>query len=308
MRLSVNSGQKTPKNKKASTKHFSLTPYLYILPIALILLTFVGGSVLNAVLFSFTSYNIISPAKFTGLSNYTRLLSDSKFLLCVGNTLKLAVMTIPLELVVSTVLGSLLAHRQKTIIGKLAIVALFIPFLSADAVCGIVWKSILNGGNPVVEAIFGLFGIRPEMLLGSSESAMWTLALINVWKSMGYYTIIIMGAVLNISPSFYEAAEVDGANVFQQFMHITLPQLKPTLIMCLFLVTISSMQIFDIVYTMTGGGPSMSTTTLVMYAYQLTFKSAKAGYGMAVSNVLMIIMFIALIAQQRLLKRESSEV
>ena len=98
------------------------------------------------------------------------------------------------------------------------------------------------------------------------------------------------------------------ANSWNIFSRITIPLLKPTLILNTFLVIISSMQVFDIVYTMTGGGPSMSTTTMVMYAYQLTFKGGKAGYAMTVSNVLMLMVLVVVLFQQRFMKREASEI
>ena len=285
-----------------------LTPYLYITPISLILLTFVAGSLIIAICFSFTKYNIITPAEFNGLFNYKKLLTDSKLHLSIANTLKIALIAVPLQVAVSTLFAVLIAAKQKSVIGKLAKAALFIPVLSSSAVVGTIWKAILNGGHPTVKAIFGILGIDPTMLLGGSTSALSTVAMLIVWKGMGYYMIIALSAVMSISDSYYEAAKVDGANTRQCLTRITLPLLKPTIIMNTFLATISSMQVFDMVYTMTGGGPAMSTTTLVMYAYQLTFKNSKAGYAMAVSNVLMLIILIIVLFQQRFIRREASEI
>lgn len=285
-----------------------LMPYAYIMPISMILLVFVAGSLFVALYYSFTKYNIIAPAEFKGLYNYKKLLSDTKFKLCVMNTLKIAAISVPTQMVCSIALAAVLAARQKSIIGKIAKSALFIPFLSSSAVCGTIWRAILNGGSPAIRSLFGIFGIDPTMLLGSSASAVVTVSLISVWKNMGYYTIIFLGAVMGISDGYYDAAKVDGANVWKRFTRITLPLLKPTLIMNLFLITVNSMQIFDMVYTMTGGGPSMSTTTLVMYAYQLTFKNGKAGYGMAVTNVLMLMMLVIALFQQRYMRRDVSEI
>lgn len=286
----------------------AIVPYIYITPIMLILLTFVAGSVFVAVKYSFTKYNIITPAEFNGLYNYEKLLQDEKFKLCLLNTIKLAVISVPAQVIASTGLAVILARRNNTRLGKISRMALFIPFLSANAVCGTIWRAILNGGSPAVEMLFGIFNINPTMLLGSSKSAIITVALINVWKNMGYYTIIAMGAVMNISGSYYEAARVDGAGKWKQLIYITMPLLKPILILNTFLITTNSMQIFDMVYTMTGGGPSMSTTTLVMYAYQLTFKNNKAGYGMAVSNVLMLMILLIILIQQRAVRREASDI
>lgn len=290
-------------------KKFSkLVPYAYIMPISMILLVFVAGSLFVAVYFSFTKYNIIAAAEFKGLYNYKKLFSDSKFKLCVMNTLKIAAISVPTQMICSVILAAILSARQNSLVGKVAKSALFIPFLSSSAVCGTIWRAILNGGSPAIGRFFGIFGINPTMLLGSSGSAIITVSLISVWKNMGYYTIIFLGAIMGISDGYYDAAKVDGANVWNRFTQITLPLLKPTLIMNMFLITVNSMQIFDMVYTMTGGGPSMSTTTLVMYAYQLTFKNGKAGYGMAVSNILMLMILIIVLFQQKYMKRDVSEI
>lgn len=285
-----------------------LSPYAYITPISLILLTFVAGSLIIAICFSFTKYNIITPAEFNGLYNYKKLFRDKKLHIAILNTLKITVITVPFQMLFSTLFANLIAARRDTLLGKFAKAALFIPFLSSNAIVGTIWKAILNGGHPVVKAIFGIFGIDPTLLLGSSTSAIITVSMIMVWKSMGYYMIIALSALMSISDNYYEAARVDGANTWQLFSRITVPLLKPTLILNAFLATVSSMQVFDMVYTMTGGGPSMSTTTLVMYAYQLTFKGSKAGYAMTVSNVLMGIVLIIVLFQQRFMKREASEI
>ena len=220
-----------------------LTPYLYIAPISLILLTFVAGSLIIAICFSFTKYNIITPAQFNGLYNYQKLFRDSKLHLSIINTLKIAVIMVPLEVTFSTLFAILIRSRKDTLLGKLSKAAIFIPVLSSSAVVGTVWKAILNGGNPTVKTIFGIFGIDPTMLLGSSKAAIVTVAVLMVWKGMGYYMIITLSSLMSISDSYYEAARVDGANAWHLLTRITLPLLKPTIIMNTFLSSISAMQV-----------------------------------------------------------------
>lgn len=285
-----------------------LTPYLYIAPIAMILLTFVAGSLVLAIYFSFTKYNIITPAEFNGLFNYQKLFRDSTLKKCIINTLKIAVAIVPLEILVSTLIAILVHSRKNSLAARFSKAAFFIPYLSSGAVVGTVWSILLNSGSPAIQAIFGVFGIDPTMLLGSSETAYLTVAGIVIWKDFGYYMIITLSSLNAISDSYYEAAKVDGANSWQCLTRITLPLLKPTIAMNTFLATIISMQIFDIIYNLTGGGPSQSTTTLAMYAYQLTFKGGKAGYAMAVTNVLMLIVLIIVGFQQRFIKRDASEI
>lgn len=285
-----------------------LTPYLYIAPIAMILLTFVAGSLVLAIYFSFTKYNIITPAEFNGLYNYQRLFRDSTFKQCILNTLKVAVAIVPLEVAVSTLIAILMHSRENTLVGKISKAAFFVPYLSSGAVVGTVWSILLNSGSPAISGLFSIFGIDPTMLLGSSDTAYLTVACIVIWKDFGYFMIITLSSLNAISDGYYEAAKVDGANSWQCLTKITLPLLKPTIAMNTFLSTIIAMQLFDLVYTLTGGGPSNSTLTLSMYAYSLTFKGSKAGYAMAVSNVLMLMVLVIVALQKRFINRDASEI
>lgn len=292
---------------KKKTLSQAVFPYVYITPITLILLTFVVASVAVSIIFSFTKYNILSPAEFNGLYNLKKMLTDQKLHICLLNTLKIMVITVPVQIIFSTVLAAVISARQHTLVGKLSKAVIFIPVLSANAIVGTLWKIILNGRVPAVTGFFALFGLDPGMLLGSSSTAIVTLSLILVWKNLGYYMILALSSLINIPESYYEAAKVDGSGVLYSFFHITLPIMKPTIIMNSFLGIVTSLHTFDIVYTMTGGGPSMSTTTLVMYAYDLTFKGGKAGYAMAVSNVLFLIVVAVMLMQKGFMKRETSE-
>lgn len=285
-----------------------IAPYGYVMPISLILLTFVVASVVISVLFSFTKYNLLLPPETNGLENYRKLLTDEKMHLALFNTLKIMAMVVPLQVVLSVLFASLIAARKNHFAGKLAKAAIFIPVISSSAVVGTVWKTMLNGRNPVIQGFFSVFGIDTGMLLGSSATAIVTVAMIMVWKNFGYYMVLNLASLSAIPDSYYEAAKVDGGGVVQRFWHITLPLLKPAIIMDVFLSIVMSLQSFDLIYTMTGGGPSNSTLTMVMYAYNLTFKNGKAGYAMAVSNILFLIVLAIVLLQKGFMKREASEI
>lgn len=282
--------------------------YGYIAPIALILLVFLGVSVTMSIILSFTKYNILTPPQFNGLDNYTRMLTDKKFMKALINTLKIMIYVVPLQTVTAIGVGVLIAARKNTWLGKLANIVIFIPVLSSNAVVGTIWKAILNGHVGVVEKIFAVFGIDCSMLLGDAATALLTVAMVSVWKNMGYYAVLYISALISIPDSYYEAAKVDGAGRWARFRYITLPMLKPTTIMTIFLGITTSLQCFDIIYNLTGGGPAMGTTTLVFYAYDLCYKSARAGYAMSVSNMLFVLILITAVAQRKLMKREVSEI
>lgn len=283
-------------------------PYCYIAPIALILILFVVGSVIISIVLGFTKYNIMQPPVFRGLDNYSKLLTDSKFIKALKNTLKLMVMIVPLQTFLSIVTATFLVANRKRFLGKLANCIIFIPVLCSNAVVGVVWRELLNGKLPLIEKFFGLFGIKPSMLLGDAKTALTVVAMVAIWKTLGYYVVIYSSGLLGISETFYEAAKVDGAGKVKSFFLITLPMLKPTIILGIFLSITSSLQCFDLIFTLTGGGPNNASTTLVVYAYSKCFSSGSAGYAMAISNVLfLVILFVALL-QQRMIRRDASEI
>lgn len=285
-----------------------IEPYLYITPITLILVVFVAGSVLISIALAFTKYNILTPPVYRGLDNYTRLLGDVKFLKALKNTMKLMVCIVPLQMVSGIIMAVFLLANRKRFWGKVTSCVIFIPFLCSNAVVGVVWRQLLNGKIPPVEWLFGLFGLEPSMLLGDSKRALYVVAMVAIWKWMGYYTVIYLSGLMSIPPACYEAARVDGAGKLRSFFSITLPMLKPTIILTLFLCVTTSLRNFELIFNLTGGGPNNATTNLVMYAYLLCFRSTSAaGYAMAVSNVLFVVVLVIGLMQQGLLKRDTSE-
>lgn len=286
----------------------TIAPYGYVMPISLILLTFVVGSVVISLIFSFTKYNLLLDPEFIQFDNYKKMLTDPKMHMAVANTLKVMIIVVPLQVVLSVLFAVLVASRKHTLIGKISKAAIFIPVISSNAVVGTVWKTMLNGRTPVISDFFALFGIDTGMLLGSSATAIVTVAVIMVWKSFGYYMVLNLATLMSIPESYYEAAKVDGGGILQRLVYITLPLMKPAIIMDVFLSVVSSLQSFELIYTMTGGGPANSTTTMVLYAYNLTFKTGKAGYAMAVSNILFLIVLVMMILQKGFMKREASEI
>ena len=181
-------------------------------------------------------------------------------------------------------------------------------FACSGAVVGVVWKEFLNGGNQALEAFFGLFHVNPAMFLGDAATALVTVGLIAVWKDIGYYAVIYSSGLLSISDTYYEAAKVDGAGVVKRFFTITLPLLKPTIILVFFLSVTTSFKILDLIITMTGGGPNNASTTLVLYAYTLCFRGGNAGFAMAISNVLLLITMGFALLQRRWIRKEASEI
>lgn len=292
------------KNKLSNLRNFKA--YLYILPLGILLFSFYVLPIFMSIYFSFTKYNIMTPAEFIGLDNYRKLLTDRTFIASVWNTLKFAFFVVPIQTFLAIVLAVWINSRKKTFIGKFAKAVIFIPVIASMISIGIVWKAMLSGSDSPVNQLLNIVNLGPFNFLGDVNLSLYTLMGISIWKNVGYFMVIYIAALMDIPKTYYEAARVDGASKLQQFWGITLPLLKPTTVMVVFLGSIWSLQVFDLVYSLTGGGPGVSTMTMVMHAYNLNFKNFNSGYAMAVANVLLLIIVLITIVQKKLLKKDNS--
>ncbi len=295
-------------SKKKKYGAAKVAPYCYIAPITAILVLFVIGSVIGSIILGFTKYNIMTEPVFIGTKNYARLMSDSRFTKALKNTLELMVLIVPLQTVLAIGISVFLTANRKRFLGRLANSVIFIPVICAPAVTGVVWRELLNGKIPLVEHFFGLFKIQPSMLLGNAKTALITVGMVAIWKWMGYYVVIYTSGLLSIPDTYHEAAKMDGAGKIRGFFSITLPLLRPTIILGVFLSTTNSLQCFDLIFNLTGGGPNNASTTLVVYAYSKCFSAGAAGYAMAISNVLFLVILAVALLQHKMMKREASEV
>ncbi|WP_242971964.1 carbohydrate ABC transporter permease [Haloimpatiens massiliensis] len=294
------------KNKKISLS--KLKPYGYIMPLGIILFSFYIIPIIMSIYFSFTKYNIMTPAVFTGMDNYKRLFQDKVFIDAVKNTIMVTLVVVPIQTILSLLMAVWLVGKKESKLAKFVRGVVFIPVISSMILIGIVWRVMLNSDmSPINYIMSRLFNVSANWL-GNPKTALPTLMVISIWKNIGYFIVIYIAALMDIPSNYYEASKVDGANKLQEFFHITLPLLKPTTIMVVFLGTIWSFQIFDLVYTLTGGGPGTTTMTLVMHIYNLSFKEFNAGYAMTVANILFLIIAMMSILQRKFLRREESSI
>ncbi|WP_051931481.1 sugar ABC transporter permease [Clostridium sp. KNHs214] len=294
------------RNKKINLN--KLKPYGYILPLGVILFSFYIIPIIMSIYFSFTKYNIMTPAVFTGMDNYKRLFQDKVFIEAVKNTIIVTLVVVPVQTILSLLMAVWLVSKKESRLARFVRGVVFIPVISSMILIGIVWRVMLNSDMSPINYIMSTFFNVSANWLGNPKTALPTLMAIAIWKNIGYFIVIYIAALMDIPSSYYEASKVDGANKLQEFFHITLPLLKPTTIMVVFLGTIWSFQIFDLVYTLTGGGPGTTTMTLVMHIYNLSFKEFNAGYAMTVANVLFFIIAIISILQRKFIRREESSI
>jgi raffinose/stachyose/melibiose transport system permease protein len=160
----------------------------------------------------------------------------------------------------------------------------FLPFVLAEVTTGLIWRYLLDGNYGLLSSVT-LFGLNELYVLADRELALFAVATVMTWKSFGFHLILYIAALQQIDRSLYEAADIDGAGAFTKFRRITVPLILPTISVSAFLIVVASLQAFDLVWSLTGGGPSGATSTLVSYLYEDGIGSFRMGFGAAVGVV-----------------------
>ena len=280
---------------------------LYILPSFILILLFSIIPLVMTLYFSFTKYNVINAPEWIGFKNYTALFQDSFFKASVKNTIVYTLLVVPLQTLFSLLLADIIAKQFRNRFGTFIRMVLFIPVISSMILVGMVWKFLLSTDNGIVNMILTFLRLPRINWLGTQNTAMISICMTSIWKNVGYFLVIYYAGIMEIPLSYYESAKVDGASRWQEFFYITLPSIKPITYLVVTLGTIWSFQVFDLVYSMTGGGPGRSTLTLVLIIYQYAFKQYKMGYACAVSFVLFLLVLLVS-AMQKIAFRERQEV
>jgi multiple sugar transport system permease protein len=250
---------------------------------------------------SFMKYDMLDAPKFVGFKNYIDMFKDSITWEVTGNTILYTLMTVPVGMILSLVLA--VALDQKIGLRKFYRAAFFLPSITSMVVVAIVWQWIYNPEYGILNYILGFFGVEPKRWLISSSTALVSLAIVGVWKRLGYDMLIFLSGLQGISTSYYEAAKLDGANKWQQFRYITLPLLTPTTFFVFVMAIINSFQVFDQVMLMTEGGPGRASSVLVHYLYQNAFQYFKMGYACALAYLLFFIVMIVTAFNMRMEKK-----
>ncbi|HIU77170.1 MAG TPA: sugar ABC transporter permease [Candidatus Pelethocola excrementipullorum] len=272
--------------------------YLFILPNFIFFFTFIVLPVLMGLVISFTDYNGFKQFNFVGLKNYIEMFRDEYFLVSLWHNLVYTLVTVPGTIVFALLLAILV---NKGIRGSgIFKTMFFLPNISSMVAVGIVWAIIFNPTQGPLNSFLRSIGIdNPPMWLSSTNTALWSVMLVAIWKQAGYYMIIILAGLQSIPNQLYEAASIDGANGVRKFFKITLPMLSPTMFMVIILSIINSFQVFDLINIMTDGGPGRSTNVLVYRIYQEGFQKLQFGYASAMAYFLFLIIMVITLFQFR---------
>jgi ABC-type sugar transport system permease subunit len=273
--------------------------YLFIAPSLILIAVFIAEPILQSGWMSLHDWTVGEAThKFVGLGNYTKLYTDSRF----WNALRVTIVYTVAVSVGQVVLGLALASRLRrtTWYSALLRTAYFFPFIASLVVVGIIWKFLLDPQVGLVDAWLTGLGISPPEWLQSTSLALPTVIAVGIWKNVGFTMIVLLAGMQQVPADHYEAATLDGAGVWGRFRYVTLPALRPALLFTTLIATVTGLQLFDLVFSMTSGGPVFHTESVVMYLYQRGFVEFRMGYASAIAWVLFVIILAISALQLRI--------
>lgn len=273
----------------------------FLAPSAIILGCFTFWPIVQALWMSLHDWSFLSrDHTFTGVGNYQALLDDPRFWNALRNTIVYTIATVPVQIAIA--LG--LAVALDTAIKGRALLrtAYFLPVISSLAIMAIVWAFLFDPDIGVVTEWLSALGVPRIAWLREPGTAMIAVAIVGIWKTLGFNTVILLAGLQGVAREQYEAAALDGASSRQRFRHVTVPGLRQTLLFVTIISVIASLQVFDQVYVMTRGGPLYATETLVTYLYYQGFTLFHMGYASAISWVLFGGILVVSVIQLRLFR------
>ena len=273
----------------------AIAAWIFLAPALILLGIFLLGPIAYLFYLSFTAGSFTSSGTYwVGLKNYWRLLLNPDFWQILGNTAYFTLATVIPSLIIPLGLAVLL-NRTFALQGLLRS-AYFLPSITSLVAAGLGFRWLFQTEGPV-NALLSFMGISPISWLGSTTWAMPVLILLSIWKQLGFNMVVFLAGLQAIPISRYEAAELDGANSWQQFRYITLPGLRPTIVFAAITTAIFTLRSFEQVYVITGGGPLNSTNLLVYYIYQEAFGQFDFGYAAAAATILLAIALLLVYLQ-----------
>jgi multiple sugar transport system permease protein len=257
------------------------------------LLLFVLFPVVFSVILTFHKWNIIAPMEYVGLDNFKRLFQDRLFWRAILNTLYFLLVHIPLQIAVALALAYFL--NQKLFMRGFFRASFFLPVVISGVVVTILWQQLFGLETGLLNRMMTGLGLPRVEWLSNPNIAMASIAVMATWKNVGLYVILFLVGLQTVPPSYYEAAEVDGASAWQKFRYITLPAINPTIFMVVILSTIGGFSLFIEPYIMTDGGPLNTTLSAMLYIYRQAFGYYHMGYSatLGLFFALLIMMVVA---------------
>ena len=302
-------GSRSPKRKlrTPADKRKNLEILFFVTPALLLIAMFMLVPIIQAVRFSVYNWKGFGPlVDFVGLQNYVRVLQNEVFTDALVHNLIIIAGSIIIQLPLGLAIA-LLLNRKMKIQGLLRTI-IFVPYVLSEVIAGVVWFQLLQPQYGLIDTVLSKLGIQgpAQGWLGTPDLALWTVLIVLTWKYLGLAVILFLAGLQGVPDELYEAAQIDGASWWQIQRKITIPLLGPTLRTWGFLSMVGSLQLFDMVWILTGGGPANSTTTMATFLVSEGTKRQNFGVASAASVILFIVALILAVSyQQFILKRDT---
>lgn len=296
-----------PKKKNSVAqkrkRKMNITGYSFIMPLLIGVLIFNFIPFILNLFYSLTDLGSFGRWNFIGFENFSRLFSDPLFYKAVGNTFLYVILTVPVTVIVSICIANLL---NKNIKGKTIYRTIyFLPVVTMASASTLVFQWMFNSRYGLVNQLLEFVGVEGQLWFTNPDLAKFVIVVFIIWGGLGYKIMILLGGLQSIPETYYEAASIDGATPFKQFIHITIPLLTPSIFFVVIWSLIGSFQLFDVVFMLIKqGSPAYeSTITMTRYFYDLGFTLGDKGYASAVAVILFLIIMAITLIQFKLQKR-----
>jgi len=285
-----------------------LIPYLFIAPAIFLLFVFSIIPIFVSLFISFTDMNLVgladwSKIRFVGIGHFMELFKDKTFIVSIGNTLFFVAIGVPLVVGLSLGVALLLNYGTNAVFSVFRTIY-YLPTITNIVAIAVIWGYLFNQHYGLFNYLLSLIGAEPLPWLEKPFMAKISLLLLAIWQGLGVNMIIFLAALKSVPTMYYEAANIDGANRFQQFCYITLPSIRYAIFFVVVTKLIGWLQFFEEPYVMTGGGPLNGTISMALFIYQEGFQYTKFGYAAAASTVLFVMIMAVTFLQFKLRKPE----
>ena len=276
----------TPKHREA------FVGYLFILPTYVGFTIFILWPLIESMRISFLDFSILRDSTYIGLDNYVQMLGDSRLRVVYGNTIIFTLFAVFFNAGIGLVLAVMLNRRLPILMRNIYRSVFFFPVLIAHTYIAVIWRFLYSQDTGVINYYLSFLGIDPIPWLSNVHWAMAAIIILDVWKNTGFAMLVFLAGLQSIPQEYYEAAQLDGANERQLFFRITIPLLSPTIFFILVIFMIGALQVFDTIIVLTAGGPGDATRSVVLYIYEIAFRTFNMGYAAAVSMTLFAIILV----------------
>lgn len=277
----------------------ALTGYAFVAPVLVFFVVFMIYPMLRVVLYSFQSGGVLEQPKFVGLENWSKVLNSDLVHTVFGNTLEYALIAIPGMIIVGIAVGLVMQNIRRGAVPLRAMI--YFPTLAPVVVAALIWLFVIQPDFGAINLGIRALGGNSVNFLGSNTLALPTVAMLEIWRGIGYWGLFFLAQLIGLPKELYEAAHLDGTSAWQRFRYLTIPLLRPALLYAVFLTTIYNLQIFDSVFILTDGGPANATTTVVWYIYKTLFTFGQIGPSATASVLLLLVILVLTLAQMRVL-------